>query len=86
MMIEPQKLDYVSSDFDPPAILARFHDQDYAIEFPVSKVHYITNSINKEIVIIFNNFRLLRLLLTLSNKVIRIHSIENKPGKLLIVI
>lgn len=38
MMIEPQKLDYVSSDFDPPAILSRFRDQDDPIEFPVSKV------------------------------------------------
>ncbi|KAG5864322.1 hypothetical protein JTB14_004435 [Gonioctena quinquepunctata] len=38
MMIEPQKLEYVSTDFDPPAILARFHDQDQPIEFPVSKV------------------------------------------------
>lgn len=38
MMIEPQKLDYVASDLDPPAILSRFRDQDDPIEFPVSKV------------------------------------------------
>ncbi|XP_072379030.1 transcription-associated protein 1 [Diabrotica undecimpunctata] len=38
MMIEPQRLDYVSTDFDPPAILARFHDHYQEIEFPVSKV------------------------------------------------
>lgn len=38
MMIEPQKLDYVASDFDPPAILAKFSDQEEPIEFPVSKV------------------------------------------------
>ncbi|XP_057664226.1 transcription-associated protein 1 [Diorhabda carinulata] len=38
MMIEPQKLDYVSTEFDPPAILARFNDQYQEIEFPVSKV------------------------------------------------
>ena len=38
MMIEPQKLDYISSDYDPPAIIAKFHDQDKTIEFPVQKV------------------------------------------------
>lgn len=38
MMIEPQKLDYVSSDYDPPSILARFRDQNEPIEFPVVKV------------------------------------------------
>jgi hypothetical protein len=38
MMIEPQKLDYVSSDFDPPAIIAKFHEQNKTIEFPVQKV------------------------------------------------
>ncbi|CAH1110190.1 unnamed protein product [Psylliodes chrysocephalus] len=38
MMIEPQKLEYVSTEFDPPAILARFNDQEHEIEFPVSKV------------------------------------------------
>lgn len=37
-MIEPQKLDYVSSDYDPPAIIAKFYDQDRTIEFPVQKV------------------------------------------------
>ncbi|VEN46895.1 unnamed protein product, partial [Callosobruchus maculatus] len=38
MMTEPQKLEYISSDFDPPAILARFHNQDESIDFPVSKI------------------------------------------------
>lgn len=38
MMIEPQKLDYICSDFDPPAIIANFHDQDKPVEFPVQKV------------------------------------------------
>ncbi|XP_049825027.1 transcription-associated protein 1 isoform X2 [Aethina tumida] len=38
MMIEPQKLDYVASDYDPPAIIAQFHDQEQAIEFPVQKI------------------------------------------------
>ncbi|CAG9767854.1 unnamed protein product [Ceutorhynchus assimilis] len=38
MMIEPQKLEYVSSDFDPPAILARFDDYEKIVEFPVAKV------------------------------------------------
>ncbi|KAJ8954217.1 hypothetical protein NQ318_005812 [Aromia moschata] len=38
MMIEPQKLDFISSDFDPPAILARFNYQEQPIEFPVSKI------------------------------------------------
>ncbi|XP_044261128.1 transcription-associated protein 1 [Tribolium madens] len=38
MMIEPQKLDYVSSDYDPPAIIAKFYDQDKTIEFPVQKI------------------------------------------------
>ncbi|KAF5284945.1 hypothetical protein FQA39_LY16900 [Lamprigera yunnana] len=38
MMIEPQKLDYMTSDYDPPAIIAIFHDQQHAIEFPVEKV------------------------------------------------
>ncbi|XP_050299225.1 transcription-associated protein 1 isoform X2 [Anthonomus grandis grandis] len=38
MMIEPQKLEYVSSDFDPPAILARFDDYQQAVQFPVAKV------------------------------------------------
>lgn len=37
-MIEPQKLEYVSSDFDPPAILARFDDYQQNVEFPVAKV------------------------------------------------
>lgn len=38
MMIEPQKLDYVSTDYDPPSILAHFHDQSQPIEFPVEKI------------------------------------------------
>ncbi|CAG9853589.1 unnamed protein product [Phyllotreta striolata] len=38
MMIEPQKLEYVSTEFDPPSILAKFNDQEQEIEFPVSKV------------------------------------------------
>nr|CAH7738954.1 unnamed protein product [Callosobruchus chinensis] len=38
MMTEPQKLEYISSDFDPPAMLAKFHNQEESIEFPVSKI------------------------------------------------
>lgn len=38
MMIEPQKLDYVSTDYDPPSIIAYFQDQVNSIEFPVEKV------------------------------------------------
>lgn len=38
MMIEPQKLEYVSSDFDPPAILVRFNEYQQSTEFPVQKV------------------------------------------------
>lgn len=38
MMIEPQKLEYVTTDYDPPAIIAHFHDQKQSIEFPVQKV------------------------------------------------
>lgn len=45
MMIEPQKLDYVSSDYDPPAIVAKFVDQDRAIDFPVQRVFYLVFNI-----------------------------------------
>lgn len=38
MMIEPQRLDYVSSDYDPPAIVAKFAEQEHVIEFPVQKI------------------------------------------------
>lgn len=38
MMIEPQKLEYINQDYDPPAILAHFQDQQQSIEFPVQKV------------------------------------------------
>uniref|UniRef100_A0AAR5Q8F1 FAT domain-containing protein n=1 Tax=Dendroctonus ponderosae TaxID=77166 RepID=A0AAR5Q8F1_DENPD len=38
MMIEPQKLEFISSDFDPPAILARFDDYLKPVEFPVAPV------------------------------------------------
>ncbi|XP_030767739.1 transcription-associated protein 1 [Sitophilus oryzae] len=38
MIVEPQHLDYVSSDFDPPAILTRFDDYQQSVEFPVAKV------------------------------------------------
>lgn len=38
MMIEPQRLEYVSTDFDAPAILTRFHDQTGDVEFPVDKI------------------------------------------------
>ncbi|XP_066149283.1 transcription-associated protein 1 isoform X2 [Euwallacea fornicatus] len=38
MMIEPQKLEYVCSDFDPPAILARFDHYEKTVEFPVAQV------------------------------------------------
>uniref|UniRef100_A0A1Y1MXI9 FAT domain-containing protein n=3 Tax=Photinus pyralis TaxID=7054 RepID=A0A1Y1MXI9_PHOPY len=38
MMIEPQKLEYTTTDYDPPAIIVVFHDQKHAIEFPVEKV------------------------------------------------
>ncbi|KAL3270789.1 hypothetical protein HHI36_021313 [Cryptolaemus montrouzieri] len=38
MMIEPQKLEYVSSDYDPPAILVRFNEYPQMVEFPVQKV------------------------------------------------
>ncbi|CAH1997935.1 unnamed protein product [Acanthoscelides obtectus] len=38
MMTEPQKLEYISSDFDPPAILAKFHNLEQTIDFPVSKI------------------------------------------------
>lgn len=37
-MIEPQKLEYVTTDYDPPAIIAHFQDQQQSIEFPVHKV------------------------------------------------
>lgn len=57
MMIEPQKLDYVSSDFDPPAILAKFLDQEYPIQFPVSKV--IINYMHNIITVNHLCFRLL---------------------------
>lgn len=38
MMIEPQKLDYVTWDQEPPAIVASFRDQEKSIDFPVQKV------------------------------------------------
>ncbi|XP_017777683.1 PREDICTED: transformation/transcription domain-associated protein isoform X2 [Nicrophorus vespilloides] len=38
MMIEPQKLEYVDTDYEPPAILAQFHDHTQQVEFPVEKV------------------------------------------------
>ncbi|CAH0549746.1 unnamed protein product, partial [Brassicogethes aeneus] len=38
MMIEAQRLEYISSDYDPPAILAKFEERDQTIEFPVQKV------------------------------------------------
>lgn len=38
MMIEPQRLEYVSSDFDPPAILAKFDHYQQNVEFPVAQV------------------------------------------------
>lgn len=38
MMIEPQKLDYVSTDYEPPAIVAYFQDQPQSIDFTVEKV------------------------------------------------
>ncbi|KAF7269505.1 transcription-associated protein Nipped-A isoform X2 [Rhynchophorus ferrugineus] len=38
MIIEPQKLEYISSDFDPPAILAKFDSYQQNVEFPVAKV------------------------------------------------
>lgn len=40
MMIEPQKLEYISTDYDPPSIIALFHEQQHAIEFPVEKVFF----------------------------------------------
>lgn len=53
MMIEPQKLEYVSTEFDPPAILARFNDQEHEIEFPVSKVSCKINVLFSIILIFF---------------------------------
>lgn len=38
MMIEPQKLEYVNEDYDPPSIIAHFQEQQQPIEFPVQKV------------------------------------------------
>ncbi|KAF5288689.1 hypothetical protein FQR65_LT11954 [Abscondita terminalis] len=38
MMIEPQKLEYATNEYEPPAIIALFHEQQHAIEFPVEKV------------------------------------------------
>lgn len=38
MMIEPQKLEYISQDYDPPSIVAHFQEQQQSIEFPVQKV------------------------------------------------
>ncbi|KAI4454767.1 ataxia telangiectasia mutated atm -related [Holotrichia oblita] len=38
MMIEPQKLEYVSSDQAPPAVIAYFREQQNCIKFPVEKV------------------------------------------------
>lgn len=38
MMIEPQKLDYVSSDFAPPAIVARFDEYQETVHFPIAPV------------------------------------------------
>lgn len=39
-MIEPQKLDYVDTDYDAPAVVAKFHDQSKPVEFPVQKVWF----------------------------------------------
>nr|XP_022907724.1 transformation/transcription domain-associated protein [Onthophagus taurus] len=38
MLTEPQKLEYIGSDQDVPAILAHFKEQHKSIEFPVSKI------------------------------------------------
>ncbi|XP_060534319.1 transcription-associated protein 1 [Cylas formicarius] len=38
MMIEPQRLDYIASEHDPPAIWAKFDSYEQSIEFPVTKV------------------------------------------------
>ncbi|KAK9874414.1 hypothetical protein WA026_002761 [Henosepilachna vigintioctopunctata] len=38
MMIEPQKLDYVSSDHNPPSIQVRFNDYPQKVDFPVQKL------------------------------------------------
>lgn len=38
MMIEPQKLEYVTHDFVPPSIVAHFDDLATPIEFPVAKL------------------------------------------------
>lgn len=47
MMIEPQRLEYVSSEFEPPSIQARFHDQEQPIQLPVSKVRLSKVKYNK---------------------------------------
>ena len=38
MMTEPQKLEYIDYDYDPPSIVAQFDNQLNAIDFPVAKV------------------------------------------------
>lgn len=43
MMIEPQKLEYISTDQDPPAVIAYFREQQNCIEFPVEKVNLNRN-------------------------------------------
>lgn len=40
MMIEPQKLEYISSDQAPPAVIAYFREQQNSINFPVEKVRF----------------------------------------------
>lgn len=48
MMIEPQKLNYVGPDYDPPAIITLFYDHKHAIEFPVDKVTILSQFIESK--------------------------------------